>query len=356
MKKVKNRVLDWINTLNYARMFIINYELGVNIMENKIRVGIVGYGNLGRGVELALKQNPDFDVKGIFTRRNPTSLGTNGNAIHISKILDYKDEIDVMILCGGSANDLPEQGPTLAANFNTVDSFDNHGKIPEYFKKIDEVASCSNKVSLISVGWDPGLFSLNRLLAKCILPNGQNYTFWGPGVSQGHSDAVRRIDGVKYAVQYTIPSKEAIKKIRSGENPQLGTREKHIRSCYVVPYDFNDIDRIEKEIKNMPNYFLDYDTTVNFITEEEFKREHFKMPHGGFVIHTGSTGGTHKQKIEFNLSLENNPEFTSSILVAFARAVHRLALEGKKGAFSVFDIPFAYLSPQSEYELRKELL
>lgn len=325
-------------------------------MENKIKVGIVGYGNLGKGVELALKQNPDFMLKGIFTRRDPSLIETDAKVIHISKILDYKNEIDVMILCGGSANDLPEQCPMLAAFFNTVDSYDNHGKIPEYFKTVDKVAKDSNKVSLISVGWDPGLFSLNRLLAQSILPNGKSYTFWGKGVSQGHSDAIRKIKGVKYAIQYTIPSEEAIEKVKSGNNPELKTGDKHRRSCYVVPYNFDDIDRIEKEIKTMPNYFLDYDTTVHFITEEEFTENHSKMPHGGFVIHTGKTNNNHNQKIEFNLSLENNPEFTSSVLVAFARGVYRMSLEGKKGAFSVFDIPFAYLSPKSGEELRKELL
>ena len=325
-------------------------------MESKIRIGIVGYGNLGKGVELALKRNPDFTLKGIFTRRDPSLINTDSKVIHISKVLDYKDKIDVMILCGGSANDLPKQCPMLASHFNTVDSYDNHGKIPEYFKNVDEVAKNSNKVSLISVGWDPGLFSLNRLLAQSILPKGQSYTFWGKGVSQGHSDAIRKIEGVKYAVQYTIPSEEAIEKVRSGYNPQLETNEKHTRLCYVVPYDFNDTNRIEKEIKTMPNYFVDYHTTVNFITEEEFINEHSKMPHGGFVIHTGKTNNNHNQKIEFNLSLENNPEFTSSVLVAFARGVYRLSLKGKKGAFSVFDIPFAYLSPKSGEELRKELL
>ena len=325
-------------------------------MKNKIQVGIVGYGNLGRGVELALKQNPDFVLKGIFTRRDPSLIETDSKVIHISKVLDYKDQIDVMILCGGSANDLPKQCPMLAAHFNTVDSYDNHSNIPEYFKTVDRVAKSSNKVSLISVGWDPGLFSLNRLLAQSILPNGKSYTFWGKGVSQGHSDAIRKIKGVKYAIQYTIPSEEAIEKVRAGNNPRLKTRDKHTRLCYVVPYDFNDIGRIEKEIKTMPNYFLNYHTTVHFITEEEFIKEHSKMPHGGFVIHTGKTNDNHNQKIEFNLSLENNPEFTSSVLVAFARGAYRMSLEGKKGAFSVFDIPFAYLSPKSGGELRKELL
>jgi diaminopimelate dehydrogenase len=325
-------------------------------MENKIRVGIVGYGNLGKGVELALKQNPDFILKGIFTRRDTSLIDTDSKVIHISQILDYKDEIDVMILCGGSANDLPEQCPTLANYFNTVDSYDNHGKIPDYFKKVDEAAKKSNKVSLISAGWDPGLFSLNRLLAQTILPNSNSYTFWGKGVSQGHSDAIRRIKGVKYAIQYTIPREEALEKVRAGENPHLEAPEMHTRVCYVVPYDFKDTDSIEKEIKTMPNYFLGYDTTVYFITKEEFKKNHSNMPHGGSVICTGKTGNGHKQRVEFNLCLESNPEFTSSVSVAFARAVHRMALEGKAGAFSVFDIPFGFLSPKSGEELRKELL
>ena len=325
-------------------------------MENKIRVGIVGYGNLGKGVELALKNNPDFILKGIFTRRDIALLDTNSKVIHISQILNYKDKIDVMILCGGSAKDLPKQCPMLANYFNTVDSYDNHGKIPEYFEIIDKVAKNSNKVSLISAGWDPGLFSLNRLLGQAVLPNGENYTFWGKGVSQGHSDAIRKVKGVKNAIQYTIPSKEAIERVRSGYNPHLETKEKHTRTCYVVPYDFNDTDRIEEEIKNMPNYFLGYDTTVHFIPEEEFDKNHSTMPHGGSVIGTGKPSIHHTQRIEFRLSVDNNPEFTSSILVAFARAVYRMALNGKTGAFSVFDIPLAYLSPKSGEELRKELL
>ncbi|NLJ98190.1 MAG: diaminopimelate dehydrogenase [Tissierellia bacterium] len=325
-------------------------------MENKIRVGIVGYGNLGKGVELALKQNPDFVLKAIFTRRDPSLMDTSSNMVHIDKILDYKDEIDVMILCGGSANDLPEQCPVIASHFNTVDSYDNHGKIPEYFNKVNEVAKKSNKVSLFSIGWDPGLFSLNRLIAQSIIPNGKTYTFWGEGVSQGHSDAIRRIDGVKDAIQYTVPLKEAIDEVRTGSNPDLEANERHRRVCYVVPYDLNDKDRIEREIKSMPNYFLDYDTTVHFITEEELLSNHSKMPHGGFVIHTGKTDNSHNQRVEFSLSLENNPEFTSSVLVAFARAAYRMSLEDKKGAFSIFDIPLAFLSPKSGEELRKELL
>ncbi len=325
-------------------------------MKNKIRVGIVGYGNLGKGVELALKQNKDFILKGIFTRRDVSQIDTNSKVIHISDVLNYKNEIDVMILCGGSANDLPKQGPELIQHFNTVDSYDNHAKIPEYFKKMDKNAKKFNKVSLISIGWDPGLFSLNRLLAQSILPNGQCYTFWGEGVSQGHSEAIRKIDGVKYAVQYTIPSKEAIEKVKMAHNPHLENKEKHTRTCYVVPYDFNETERIEKEIKNMPDYFLGYDTTVHFIDEKEFLKKHTKMPHGGSVIHTGKTGKNHNQKIEFNLSLDHNPEFTSSVAIAFARAAYKMALDGKKGAFSIFDIPISYISPKSKEELIRELL
>lgn len=325
-------------------------------MNKKIKVGIVGYGNLGKGVELALKQNPDFELKAIFTRRDVASFNGNTKMVCISDVLDYKGEIDVMILCGGSANDLPVQCPMLSAHFNTVDSYDNHNKIPEYFSKINEVALASDKVSLISVGWDPGLFSLNRLLAESILPQGKCYTFWGKGVSQGHSDAIRRIKGVKKGIQYTIPVKEAIDKVRTCENPTLAVCDKHKRICYVVAEESEDINRIEKEIKSMPNYFADYDTEVYFISEEEMLKNHSKMPHGGFVIRTGITGNCNKQRMEFSLALESNPEFTSSILVAYARAVNRLSSEGKSGAFSVFDIPFAYLSPKSGEELRKILL
>ena len=323
---------------------------------SKIKVGIVGYGNLGKGAELALKHNPDFQLVGIFTRRDVSQIDSNSNIIHISKILEYKDKIDVMILCGGSAKDLPKQCPVLVNYFNTVDSYDNHENIPEYFEIVDKMAKQSNKVSLISAGWDPGLFSMNRLLAQVVFPKGANYTFWGKGVSQGHSDAIKRIKGVKDAVQYTIPSKEAIEKIRSGEKPKLDNGERHKRICYVVPNDRKSMDRIEKEIKSMPNYFLEYDTTVHFISEEELKINHSKMSHGGFVICTDTTKNNNKQRMEFSLSLESNPEFTSAVVVAFARAVYKMSLEGKKGAFTVFDIPLAYLSPKSGEELRKELL
>lgn len=325
-------------------------------MNNKIRVGIVGYGNLGKGVELALLQNPDFQLEAIFTRRNPDKLLATSKMVHISEIEAYKEKIDVMILCGGSATDLPQQTPEIAKMFNTIDSFDTHAKIPEYFNVLDDVARNAGNISLISVGWDPGLFSLNRLLGQVVLPNGKDYTFWGKGVSQGHSDAIRRVKGVKYGVQYTVPVESAIDMVRTGKNVELSTREKHERVCYVVPEDEADLEYITNEIKNMPNYFSDYDTTVNFITEEEFNTNHKGMPHGGFVIRTGVTGNGTNQKIEFNLKLDSNPEFTSSVLVAYARAVYRLQKEGQKGARTVLDIPFSYLSPKSGEELRKELL
>lgn len=324
-------------------------------MNNKIRVGIVGYGNLGRGVEKALTRNPDFELKAIFTRRQPDKFDNKG-IVHISKLKKYQGQLDVVILCGGSATDLPEQGPMIASMFNTVDSFDTHAKIPEYFSKVDDAARKAGTLSIISVGWDPGLFSLNRLMAEAVLPEGKTYTFWGSGVSQGHSDAIRRVSGVKNAIQYTVPVEDAIERVRTGENPELSTREKHIRVCYVVPEEGADLSRIESEIKNMPNYFADYDTTVNFITEEELKAKHSGMPHGGFVIRTGATDAGTKQKIEFNLALDSNPEFTGSVLVAYARAIFRMAKEGQTGARTVFDIPPAYLSPKSAEELRLELL
>ena len=326
-------------------------------MENKIRVGIVGYGNLGKGVRKAINQNPDMELEAIFTRREVSKVSENDNLmVHISKIGDFKDEIDVMILCGGSATDLVEQGPMVAEMFNTVDSFDTHAKIPAYFEKMNEVSSASGNLSIISVGWDPGLFSLNRLLGNAVLPNGKDYTFWGKGVSQGHSDAIRRIQGVKNGIQYTIPIEAALERVRSGENPDLTTREKHLRECFVVAEEGADKTKNEEEIKNMPNYFSDYDTTVHFITEEELKRDHSGMPHGGFVIRTGETGEGTKQRIEFSLELGSNPEFTSSVLVAYARAISKMAKEGKKGALTVFDVPFGYLSSKTPAELRKELL
>lgn len=325
-------------------------------MINKINVGIVGYGNLGKGVEMALGLNPDFELKAIFTRRDPGNIGAGSKMVHISKVNDYKGIIEVMILCGGSATDLPEQGPEFAAAFNTVDSFDTHAKIPEYFNKVDAAAKKAGNLSIISTGWDPGLFSMNRLLAQSILVDGKDYTFWGKGVSQGHSDAIRRVKGVKNGIQYTVPVEEAIERVRIGENPELTTGEKHVRVCYIVPEEGADLKQIESEIKNMPNYFSDYDTTINFITEDELKANHSGMPHGGFVIRTGKTGNGTKQRIEFSLDLGSNPEFTANVLVAFARAIYKLSKEGKKGACTVFDIPLGYLSSKSAEELRRELL
>lgn len=325
-------------------------------MENKIKIGVVGYGNLGRGVLKAIKGHNDMQLEAVFTRREEVFLEDGSKAIHISKINEYKNKIDVMILCGGSAADLPQQGPSVAKMFNTVDSFDTHAKIPEYFDSMDKIAKKAGTLSIISVGWDPGLFSLNRLMGQTILPQGKDYTFWGTGVSQGHSDAIRRIDGVKNAKQYTVPREKALEKVRNGENPEFLSREKHLRVCYVVAEESADKSKIENEIKAMPNYFSDYDTEVNFISEDELKKNHSGMPHGGFVIRTATTGDGNKEKMEFSLSLDSNPEFTSSVLVAYARAISRMAREGKTGACTVVDIPMAYLSPKTGEELRKELL
>ncbi|MCT4542976.1 MAG: diaminopimelate dehydrogenase [Vallitalea sp.] len=330
-------------------------------MEKKIRIGIVGYGNLGKGVEFAIKQNPDMELSTIFTRRDPKSLVVSDNNIKVLSVSDasnYKNEIDVLILCGGSATDLPIQGPEFAKMFNTVDSFDTHAKIPQYFESVDSAAKANNNLSIISVGWDPGLFSMNRLLAESVLPEGKDYTFWGRGVSQGHSDAIRRIKGVKGAVQYTIPIDSALEQVRSGQAPELTTREKHLRDCYVVAEEDADKSKIEHEIKTMPNYFSDYDTKVTFISEEELKAKHSQMPHGGFVIRSGNTGKENKntQIMEFSLKLDSNPELTGSVLVAYARAIYRLSNEGVTGAKTVFDIPLAYLSPKSGEEIRKQLL
>ena len=325
-------------------------------MDKKIKIGIVGYGNIGKGVEKAIKQNPDMELEAIFTRRDVDKVDGNEKLVHISRLELYKGKIDVMILCGGSATDLEEQGPMLASQFNTVDSFDTHAKIPEYFSKMDSVAKEANTLTLISTGWDPGLFSLNRLLGTAILPEGKDYTFWGKGVSQGHSDAIRRVEGVKNGIQYTIPVEETLKKVRMGEGSDFTTREKHERVCYVVPKEGADLHKIEETIKNMPNYFSDYNTTVNFISEEELKTNHSGMPHGGFVIRTGKTGEGTNQIMEFSLKLDSNAEFTSSVMVAYARAVCKMAKEGRKGAVTVFDIPFGYLSPKSPEELRRELL
>lgn len=323
---------------------------------DKIKVGIVGYGNLGRGVQSSIAQNPDMELVAVFTRRQPEGIESSVKMVHMSEIESYIGKVDVMILCGGSATDLPEQGPFLASMFNTVDSFDRHAKIPEYFDSVDGSARKGGHASVISTGWDPGLFSLNRLLAEAVLPEGNDYTFWGKGVSQGHSDAIRRIAGVKAGVQYTIPSEEAVNRVRDGENPELSTREKHLRECFVVAEPGEDLARIEREITTMPNYFADYETRVNFISEEELKQNHSAMPHGGLVFRSGKTGTSSKQIIEFGLKLDSNPEFTGSVLVAYARAIHRYAKEGFVGAKTVFDIPFSYLSPKSGEQLRKELL
>ncbi|MBR6098689.1 diaminopimelate dehydrogenase [bacterium] len=324
-----------------------------------MRIGIVGYGNLGRGVEFAVKQNPDVDLVAVFTRRSPETLKINSDAkvVSVNDIENWKDKIDVLILCGGSATDLPVQTPKYAKMFNVIDSFDTHAKIPEHFENVDKAAKESGKVAIISVGWDPGLFSLNRMYANAILPEGNDYTFWGKGVSQGHSDAIRRIEGVKDAKQYTIPVEKALQSVKNCENPTLSTREKHTRECFVVAEEGADKARIEKEIVTMPNYFADYDTTVHFITEEELKKNHSGIPHGGFVIRTGKTGnGTNDHVIEYSLKLDSNPEFTSSVLVAYARAAFKLYNEGQKGCKTVFDIAPAYLSPKSGEELRKTML
>ncbi len=326
----------------------------------KIKIAIAGYGNLGRGVEAAVKQNSDMELYGVFTRRNPESLNTlTGAAVYsMDSIAEHKDSIDVLIICGGSATDLPKQTPELSKHFNVVDSFDTHAKIPEHFENVDKTAKESGKLALISAGWDPGMFSLNRLYAEAVLPEGKDYTFWGKGVSQGHSDAIRRIEGVVDARQYTIPVDRALELVRAGENPELSTREKHTRECFVVAEDGADKARIENEIKTMPNYFADYDTTVHFITAEEMKRDHSGIPHGGFVIRCGKTGlnGENKHIIEYSLKLDSNPEFTSSVLVAYARAVYKMNNEGISGCKTVFDVAPSYLSPKSPQELRKSIL
>ena len=325
-----------------------------------IRIGIYGYGNLGRGVELAIKQNPDMQAVGVFTRRNPETLKTltGVKAYSVDDAIKMQDEIDVMILCGGSSTDLPVQTPALAKYFSVVDSFDTHAKIPAHLKTVDEVAQASKTTALISAGWDPGMFSLARLYSGAVLPQGKDYTFWGKGVSQGHSDAIRRIDGVLDAKQYTIPMEDALNKVRGGEKPELTTGEKHRRECYVVAKDGADLNRIETEIKTMPNYFADYETTVHFISQQELNEKHGGLPHGGVVIRNGVTGlnGEHKHTIEYGLKLQSNAEFTASVLVACARAVHRLQSEGAYGCKTLFDIPPAYLSSQPREELIKNLL
>ena len=326
-----------------------------------IRVGILGYGNLGKGVESAIAQNDDMELKAVFTRRNPENVKVRTAGVKVlqaDELSHMQDELDVLILCGGSATDLPVQTPQYASMYNVVDSFDTHARIPEHFAAVNAAAKKAGKVSLISCGWDPGMFSLNRLYANCVLPEGKDYTFWGKGVSQGHSDAVRRIEGVKDCRQYTIPVEKAVEAVRSGSNPELTTREKHTRECFVVAEKGADLAKIENEIKTMPNYFSDYDTTVHFITEEEMKRDHSGLPHGGMVIRTGVTGmeKEHKHVIEYSLKLDSNPEFTASVIVAYARAAYRLSKEGAAGCKTVFDIAPAYLSPLSGEELRKHLL
>jgi diaminopimelate dehydrogenase len=326
-----------------------------------IKIGIVGYGNLGRGAEHAIALNPDMELAGVFTRRDPAALelATPGAAaFKMESLAAFRDKIDALILCGGSASDLPAQSPELAELFNIVDSYDTHAKIPEHFSRVDQAAREGGKVAVISAGWDPGLFSLNRLYASSILPDGEDYTFWGKGISQGHSDAIRRIEGVADAKQYTLPVEAAAERARSGENPSLSTRQKHTRECYVVAEEGADLARIEREIVTMPNYFADYDTTVHFISAGELAQNHSGMPHGGFVIRSGKTGpgGKHRHIIEYSLRLDSNPEFTSSVLIACARAAVRMNREGQTGAKTMFDIPPAYLSAESGEQLRKSLL
>ncbi len=326
-----------------------------------IRIGIMGYGNLGRGVECAVRQNPDMELVAVFTRRAPETVNILTKTAAVCRAEDaasWKDKIDVLILCGGSATDLPKQTPEYAKLFNVVDSFDTHARIPEHFANVDAAARESGKVAVISVGWDPGMFSLNRMYANAILPEGKDYTFWGRGVSQGHSDAIRRIPGVKDAKQYTIPVESALEAARSGKNPELTTREKHTRECFVVLEEGADAAKVEQEIKTMPNYFADYDTTVHFISQEELDKNHSGIPHGGFVLRSGVTGWEkeHHHLIEYSLKLDSNPEFTSSVIVAYARAACRMAKEGQTGCKTVFDIPPAYLSAKSGEELRASML
>lgn len=323
-----------------------------------IKLGILGYGNLGRGVENAMKFNKDMELCAIFTRRNPETVKVNSNTpvVSVNDIEQWKDKLDVLIICGGSATDLPVQTPKYAEMFNVIDSFDTHARIPEHFANVDKAAKKSGKVAIISLGWDPGMFSLNRLFGNVLLPNGKDYTFWGKGISQGHSDAIRRIKGVKNAKQYTIPVEEALKSVRNGENPELTTRQKHTRECFVVLEEGADPKQIEHEIVTMPNYFSDYDTTVHFITEEELVKNHSGIPHGGFVIRTGETSVGTKHVIEYSLKLDSNPEFTSSVLVAYARACYKLNKEGQSGCKTIFDIAPAYLINKTNEELISTML
>ena len=326
----------------------------------KIRIGIVGYGNLGRGTHLSLEQNPDMELVAVFTRRDPSTLNllTQGvQAIQLDHILDYKDKIDVMILCGGSATDLPSQSPSIAAHFNIIDSFDTHARIPEHYANVDAAAKSGGTLGIISVGWDPGLFSLSRLYGEAVLPQGETFTFWGPGLSQGHSDAVRRVQGVVNGISYTIPIDGAVHKARSGQGAGLTTRDKHWRDCYVVAEDDANKALIEETIKTMPNYFADYETKITFISAEQLQAEHQKMPHGGFVIRSGETGHAgHKQVIQYLLKEESNPEFTSAVLVCYARAAYRLSKQGQTGARTVYDIAPALLSMKSNEQLRASML
>ena len=326
-----------------------------------VRIGILGYGNLGRGIECAIRQNQDMELVAVFTRRDPqqVKIQTEGVSVYkVDQIAEFQDKIDVLMICGGSATDLPKQTPEYAKYFNVIDSFDTHANIPQHFADVDEVAKANDHVAMISVGWDPGMFSLNRLYAASILPEGKDYTFWGKGVSQGHSDAIRRVKGVKDGKQYTIPVDAALEAVRSGSNPELTTRQKHTRECFVVAEEGADLAQIEHDIKTMPNYFSDYDTTVHFISEEELKRDHSGIPHGGFVIRTGKTGWNDENShvIEYSLKLDSNPEFTSSVIVAYARAAYRMSQEGQKGCKTVFDVAPAYLSALDGAELRKHLL
>ena len=326
-----------------------------------VRIGILGYGNLGRGIECAIRQNQDMELVAVFTRRDPqqVKIQTEGVSVYkVDQIAEFQDKIDVLMLCGGSATDLPKQTPEYAKYFNVIDSFDTHANIPQHFADVDEVAKANDHVAMISVGWDPGMFSLNRLYAASILPEGKDYTFWGKGVSQGHSDAIRRVKGVKDGKQYTIPVDAALEAVRSGSNPELTTRQKHTRECFVVAEEGADLARIEEEIKTMPNYFDEYDTTVHFISQEELNRDHSGIPHGGFVIRSGKTGWNNENShvIEYSLKLDSNPEFTSSVIVAYARAAYRMNQEGQNGCKTVFDVAPAYLSALSGEELRKHLL
>jgi len=329
------------------------------LMSEPIRIAIAGYGNLGRGVESAVAQNKDTTLVGVFTRRDPAQVVPEQASTTIlpwDALQDYTDKVDVLVLCGGSKGDLPEQGPELAALFNTVDSYDTHAEIPEYFASVDRAAAQAGTTALISVGWDPGMFSLNRMLGEAILPEGQTHTFWGRGVSQGHSAAVRRVPGVAGAVQYTVPSTEAIEAVREGRGADVPGQDKHVRECYVVLEEGADAEAVREEIVTMPHYFEPYRTTVTFITAEELQRDHAAMPHGGFVLRSGTTGGGHRQLVEYSLTLGDNPGFTSSVLVAYARAVHRMAAQGQRGAKTLYDVPPGLLSPRSPEELRADLL